>query len=526
MKSNTKFTTVFSSEIKPLVSEEKDEFLCLASLEQIGEFIPDVNTDKNIDLLPVAFNACVVNRVNKNGDVVDTRAALAMQEYFANKPINIEHDRKKVIGVILTAGFSEFGTDKPLTKDQVKDTKNPFNITLGGVLWRVVNDNITDLVEEASDPTSEFYKKISASWELGFSDYKVAILEKGEKNIAEAEHLSEAELSEEIKTSLRGFGGTGELEDGKCVYRQIIGEIVPLGIGLTENPAADVEGILTQKHKIEENPKENLALDISEDETHKVKEKEVELNNSETSKIISQTLENNVTQDKDCLMEIKNIKDITDEKLKQVEASEVSDFIEGELKKASEQFNADKQEISHKLDESEQKNTLLAEDINTMKSDLDKVTSELEILKAEKAERVASDKFNERMSLLDEKYELSDSEREVIVADIKDMDDETFDAHIAKLSILLSNKDRETLAAQAAEKAVEVKEAKDAQEKQVEEAVASETQDSNTEEAIDKAIDQAEAETEQVPVSSTVEEETLANRYKSAFGIDKFDINL
>ena len=56
------FTTTFSSEIKPLISEDKDKYLALASLVNIADFIPDIDTERNIDLLPVAFNACVVNR--------------------------------------------------------------------------------------------------------------------------------------------------------------------------------------------------------------------------------------------------------------------------------------------------------------------------------------------------------------------------------------------------------------------------------------------------------------------------------
>ncbi len=43
---------------------------------------------------------------------------------------------------------------------------------------------------------------------------------------------------------------------------------------------------------------------------------------------------------------------------------------------------------------------------------------------------------------------------------------------------------------------------------------------------IEKAMDQAEAETEEIPVSTAAEDETLADRYKKAFSIDKFDINL
>ena len=56
-----KYTTIFSSTVRPLVSEEKDQYLAMASLVDIGDFIPDVNTNENIDLLPIAFNACVIN---------------------------------------------------------------------------------------------------------------------------------------------------------------------------------------------------------------------------------------------------------------------------------------------------------------------------------------------------------------------------------------------------------------------------------------------------------------------------------
>ena len=178
-----KYTSIFSSTIKPLVSEEKDKYLSLASLVNISEFIPDVDTEKNVDLLPIAFNACVANRVNKNGDVIDTSVASKIYENFINKPINIEHNRDRVVGVILTAGFSEFGTDNVIKAEDLSEKKGPFNITLGGVIWRVVNSDLTDLIEDSGDPTSENYRKISASWELGFSDYNLVLLPEGQKNI-------------------------------------------------------------------------------------------------------------------------------------------------------------------------------------------------------------------------------------------------------------------------------------------------------------------------------------------------------
>ena len=110
-----KYKTQFNSPVRPVVSEEKDKYLAMATLQKIQKFLPDIDVEKDIDLLPIAFNSFVANRVNKNADVVDTKTALDIYEHFKNKPINVEHNRHHVVGTILTAGFSEFGTDRPLT---------------------------------------------------------------------------------------------------------------------------------------------------------------------------------------------------------------------------------------------------------------------------------------------------------------------------------------------------------------------------------------------------------------------------
>ena len=73
---NFEFTTTFANlQVKPLVSEEKDKYLSLASIDSLKKFLPEIDTEKNVDLLPIAFDACVINRVNKNGDVVNSLTA-------------------------------------------------------------------------------------------------------------------------------------------------------------------------------------------------------------------------------------------------------------------------------------------------------------------------------------------------------------------------------------------------------------------------------------------------------------------
>ena len=51
-----KYKTSFSSQVKSVISEERDKYLSLASLVNIGDFITDVDIQANVDLIPVAYN--------------------------------------------------------------------------------------------------------------------------------------------------------------------------------------------------------------------------------------------------------------------------------------------------------------------------------------------------------------------------------------------------------------------------------------------------------------------------------------
>tara|TARA_Y100000592_G_scaffold100744_1_gene182480 strand:+ start:2525 stop:4075 length:1551 start_codon:yes stop_codon:yes gene_type:complete len=511
------FKTIFSSEIKPLVSEDKDKYLALASLVNISDFVPDIDTEVNVDLLPIAFNACVVNRVNKNDDVVDSETAVAMANHFVNKPINIEHDRHRVIGTILSVAYSEFGTDNKLSEEQVKASNAPFNITLGGVLWRVVNSGITDKIEESSDPTSEFYQKISASWELGFSEYEPIILASDNKNLENCIVLDDTSKANEVKESLRALGGSGEYGDNK-VYRKVVGQVVPLGVGLTENPAADVKGVATTK----------TVKDNKEVMEEKASEEVISENNQVIEKTISHQPKTDVIENKDStIMEIKSINDITEESLKEVSASAISDFIEQELKQASENFSAEKTELEDAVKAATEKHETLEKEHEAIKEEFDKVKATLEQLEAEKLERARIETFNERMSTLDDEYVLGDKEREVIASDIKEMGDEEFSAYAEKLAVLLSSKTKSALAEKEEAAASEIKQ-EDAEEAvaEVEASEAVESEAVSEEQVVEEAIDQAAKAEEEIPVTTAAEEPTVQEKYKDAFSIENFDIKL
>jgi len=511
---NFEFTTTFANlQVKPLVSEEKDKYLSLASIDSLKKFVPNIDTDKNIDLLPIAFDACVVNRVNKNGDVVDSSTAVEMLKNFVNKPINVEHDRTKVVGCILTASFSKFGDNKVITEDEAKKMKEPYYITLGGVIWKIINPQLSNLIEESNDPSSENYMNVSASWELGFNEYDLVLLNGNNKNLEDGTFVSNEKEKEKLKKNLKAFGGSGRVDKNTSIYRQVLGNVIPLGIGLTANPAADVQGVAVKEDN-------QMDIELSKEENDQM---------SDSSEVSS---ENNISQDEEntvneegvinrIIMKIENINQITDELLKQVTASSVADFIQDELKKASETFVAERTEKDNAIKAAQEKYESLSTESGKVKEELEKLKAILAQLEEEKAAKIKEEAFNVRMASLDEEYDLTDEDRQVLANDVKDLNDETFAAYKNKMAVLMKEKSK--MAKKAKEE--EMKKAKASEVAKVtEEVKASTASEQSATEVVDEVLDNSNIETNSIPNSTTTVEPSLREKYSKAFGLEGFDI--
>ena len=504
-----KFESIFSNiKIRPIVSEEKDKYLSLASLDKLKKFLPEINTEDNIDLLPVAFDACVANRVNKNGDVIDGETAAKIAKNFANKPINIEHNRNQVIGCILSASFSKFGSNEPITPEEAKTMKQPFNITLGGVIWKVVNQDLAEQIEESNDPTSNNYMSISASWELGFNDYNLVVLDSSEKNIENAEIISDENQIEKYKNSLRAFGGSGKLNNNKSIYRKVLGKVVPLGIGFTINPAADVQGIAT--------PSLNIEAEVDNISEEKASEANIANENN-----ISQEEELNVKKER-IYMKITKIEDITETLLKEATASSITDFIAEEIKKVSDEFTAQKAEKETALKTATEKYDSAFAEQEALKKQLEEVNQKLTLIQAEQEAKVKQEVFDLRMASFDEEYDLSDEDRQVLATDIKDLNEESFSAYKNKMAVLMKEKNKKS------------KEEKMQKEKQtkaslpVEEVKASEEvvapQISTTQEVVEQAVDNGSKASVEIPNSAPAAEPSIQEKYAKAFSLEGFEI--
>ena len=514
-----KYESLFANiKIRPVVSEEKDKYLSVASLNKLRKFLPDINTEDNVDLLPVAFDACVVNRVNKNGDVIDGETAAKIAKNFANKPINIEHNRNQVIGCILSANFSKFGSNENLSIEEAKTMKEPFNITLGGVIWKIVNQDLADQIEESNDPTSDNYMSISASWELGFNDYNLVILDNNEKNIENAQIVSDAAEIEKYKNSLRGFGGSGKLDNNKSIYRQVLGKVVPLGIGFTLNPAADVQGIATppeQPIQIGLKAEEN-ATEIEQKDVEAIQEPVLASENK-----ISQEEKLNVKKER-IYMKITKIEDITDSLLKEATASSVVEFIAEEIKKANDTFVAEKAEKENELKAANEKIANVTAEHEVVKKQVEELNEKLAAIQADQEAKAKEEAFSMRMAALDEEYELNDEERKVLAADIKDLNDEAFSAYKNKMAVLMKDKNKSAKKAKEEKMKEEMKASTISQE-----AVVSETEkvtEKTTDEVVNQAVDNGTKASAEIPNSAPAAEPTVQEKYAKAFSLDGFEI--
>lgn len=409
--------------IQAMVPFDDDKYLAVASIDQLKQYLPkNINLDINKDLMGVAFDAFVVNRGNKNGHIIGTDVALSMVENFINKPFNIEHNRKVVVGVCTGYGFSEFGSSKPLTYDQIKDTKDPFNVVLSGYVWKIVNPEFAEEVLNSADPSSNKYLSVSASWELGFNEFNIA---KGSKNLSEATIIEETEEIMSLKDSLKVFGGNGITEQGESLFLNLKGTVLPLGIGFTNTPAAEVAGVLVDKKELPENKENDQQNSNSSEFLDFADKKSVQEENKNVKKT----------------MEIKNIDDITEDSMKDIQASAVRDFISTRIADLSKEWKLKIEEKENSLKDIEAKHQDLELRYAETLAALEQLKLDFSALQSEVKQKEVEATFQNRMASLDEEFDLTDEDRAIIAEDLQaNASDEDFAKWFKKFSTFAAAK--------------------------------------------------------------------------------------
>ena len=503
-----------------------------ASLETLRPLIPEeVDLTKNIDLLGVAFNAAVVNKFNKNGDGIDTETALAINDYFINKPTNIEHNKEKVVGHIISAAFSDINTSTLLEPDQLKGTLDPFNIALGALVYKVVNPAFARMLEQ-TDEGENFHNKISASWEIGFNDYYIAL---GSKDLNEAELITEKSQIKEFKKYLQAYDGEGKMDDGTLVSRLVVGEIYPLGIGFTATPAAEVEGVLVENQQKIQIKKDKAAAEVIEvKNTHLITKSMTTEKNSSLSEKNDVNMSNALIMDtKDLLEQIEGlISDKLDSKLPEEAIASVSKVMMDAIKQKDELWQAEKEEKENALSEAKERHDALSTEVEEVKEKLVATEKALEELAEEKRLREAKDLFNSRMGVITEAYELGEEDLKIVAAELAELEaqDEAFASYQEKLNVIWEHKTKAHLEEQEKtfqarlEEAVAERLADLSESNASTETESQDTSDEVIEEVLENVEEESAAAITNNNEAASAEELSLRERFNHAFSSENIEI--
>jgi len=210
--------------------------------------------------------------------------------------------------------------------------------------------------------------------------------------------------------------------------------------------------------------------------------------------------------------------------LSQVTASSVVDFIAEEIKKVSDQFVTEKAEKDNAVKAATEKYEAAFAEQEVLKKQLAEVNEKLSAIQAEQESKAKQEAFTLRMAALDEEFELSDEDRQVLAADIKDLDEEAFSAYKNKMSVLMKEKNK------AAKKAAQDKMDKEKEQEMKASTISEEVKASEevaqvptTQEVVEQAVDNGTKASVEIPNSAPASEPTVQEKYAKAFSLDGFE---
>ena len=501
-----KYTATFEFEVNAC-QEIAGIDVSKANIENLRSLIPNsVDLDKNIDLMGVAFNAAVVNEFNKNGDGIDAKTAIECVQQFIHKPTNIEHNKKKVVGHIVNAGFSDY-SDSAILVNVDEDESNPFNIALGAVVYKTVDKEFFDTLQKSTDPKNKMHNTVSASWEIGFSKYNIAV---GSKNLKDAEIISDPQKVNEMKGMLKGFGGKGVTEDGKPVYRLITGNVYPLGIGFTMKPAANVKGVISNEYKKQEPEEEEVS------NSNKRQASNLKKINDKISQNLKNTVNNTKIMDLETLLsEIKA--SLTEKKFSEEAIAGMTATFADAIKQKDDEYKASLEAAEQEKAEIASAREELQNSVESIKEELKAAQERISEFEKIEAAKAAEELFNSRMEEIDSIYDIEESDSSFIAEKIKGLDstEESFASFKSELEVFWASKNKEAKAKQEEAIAARV-------EAEIEKRLSATSEASETEtEAVDveEALENAEAEEQTLPNNNEAQasSKTLKERFASAF---------
>ncbi len=280
-----------------------------------------------------------------------------------------------------------------------------------------------------------------------------------------------------------------------------MGDIYPLGIAYTLNPAADVRGLYGG------NPSKTQVF--INDKRDKISQNN-KLNVNNQKNFINMEMEKTLNELKELLSEKKFSKEAV--------ASMTDTFAEA-IRERDEQYRKDietqkaaKEGVTKEYEE-------LKSSVSELEEKLNAANERILVFEKDKKAEEAVASFNTYMDKLDEKFELDDQDREFLATELRGLEDaEAYEAFASKLEVLWKHKNKEVQAEF------------DAQiQARIDEEVAKRISTASTEEVkIEEALDAAETTDSDVSNSNEAvasEEKSFRDKFKAAFSRDNIEIS-
>ena len=276
------------------------------------------------------------------------------------------------------------------------------------------------------------------------------------------EDLEIIENLEEVKVLskyLKANGGSGEDDAGRKIYRLITGEIFPLGIGFTTNPAANVQGVAVHQNHY---PQETSEI-YEEKSTLRLLSKELKnISQKDNLNVIENTGKKIMDTDKTIIQQLEEFlgDKASTKKFSEEAVATVTKIVNDAILEKNKHFLEEKEKIESRNSEletiqaeMEEKAKKTGEEIEGLKSALDSTSTKLEEIESNQQAQETAARFDARMDAVNDAYELEAEDSAIIAQELKELDEseEAFASYQNKLSVVWRDKNKEVLAAKEKE---------------------------------------------------------------------------
>lgn len=416
---------------------------------QIKNSLSSLASFKDDDLYYVQ-SILVTSNWNKNDDVFDAREVWAARKTPEDKPTNLEHDEKTIVGHIVSNwAINENG--EPLEDSMAtEDLPNKFHIITGSVIYRAFTDPaLKSRAEELIQQIQRGSKYVSMECYFKGFDYGLRDAEGNFKVVAR--NAETAFLTKH----LRAYGGSGQHENYSI--GRVLRSITFSGKGFVDKPA-NPESIIFNKedlskimfaseqkkpvlektgvlsvNKISNSQNDGVHMNLENEisqlqqtmasiksdydsslETSKSEIEQLKTLNTDLQKELDKTMSNQ-----------EELSKASEEKISELEAQVA------ELKSVIEQAEAAKAELAEQLEanagEHDKKMKEKEEELKSKSEEVETLTTEVAQYKEEKMKMEEKMKKEKRMATLVEAG-MSSEKAESTVANLEALSDEQFDA--------------------------------------------------------------------------------------------------